>query len=76
MHKPWLYFSYWFDVSVVNSVTLSITYVGCLSIFIDDYKVYSESVVVDDLWISSDISFFRIPCIGHDSIFAIDLTLW
>ena len=43
------------------------------SIFIDDFKVYSDSVFTDDLWISHDISFLTIPSVSHDSIFVIDL---
>jgi hypothetical protein len=46
---------------------------SCHSIFIDDFKVYSESVFADDLWISRDIAFLPIPCVSHDSSFAIDL---
>jgi hypothetical protein len=57
----------------VNSVTLSIPYVGCHSVFIDDFKVYREFVFVDDLWICSDIAFLTIPCVSQDSSFAIDL---
>jgi len=61
-------------VSVVNLLTLSIKYVGCHSVFLDDFKDYKDIVFTDDLWISSDMVFFTIPCIGRDSIFAIDLT--
>ena len=42
MHQPWVYFCCQFDASVMNSLTLSITYVGCHSLFIDDFKVYSD----------------------------------
>ena len=73
IRQLWLYFCYRFDVSVVNSLTLSIPYVICHSVFIDDFKVYSDSVFTDDLWISSDIPFLTIPCVSHDYIFAIDL---
>jgi hypothetical protein len=78
MHQRWLYFCFRFDASVINSLTLSITYVGCHSVFIDDFKVYSYCVFTVDLWISRDIAFFTIPCVSHDSIFAIDLMhrLW
>jgi hypothetical protein len=69
----WFYFCYRFDASVVNSWTLSITNVGCHSIFIDDYKVYSDSIFADDLWIRSDIAFLTILCVIYDSIFAIHL---
>jgi len=72
MSRPWLYFCYRFYASVVNSSTLSMPYVGCHPVFIDD-KVYSDSVFADDLWISSDIAFLTIPCVSLDSIFAIDL---
>jgi hypothetical protein len=53
-------------------LTLSIKYVGCHSVFIDDFKVYSYSVFTADLWIRRDIAFLTIPCVSHDSIFAID----
>jgi hypothetical protein len=53
----------------VNSLTLSFTYIGCLSVFIDSFKVYSDSVFADDLWISRDIAFLTIPWVCHDSIF-------
>jgi hypothetical protein len=46
---------------------------SCHSIFIDDFKVYRESVFTNDLWISRDIAFLPIPCVRHNSIFAIDL---
>jgi hypothetical protein len=73
MRRPWLYFCYRFDASVVNLLTQSITHVGCHSVFIDDFKVYSDSTFADDLWISSDLAFMTIPCISHDCIFSIDL---
>ena len=73
MSLPWLYFFYRFDASFVNSLTLSIPYVGCHSVFIDNFKVYSDSVFADNLWISRDITFLKIPCVSHNSIFAIDL---
>jgi len=78
MRHPWLYFCYRFDASVVNSVTLSITYVGYHSVFMDDFKVYSDSVFAIDLWISRDIAFLTIPYISFDSIFALYLMcpLW
>jgi hypothetical protein len=75
MHQPRLYFCYRFDASVVNSLTLSITYVGCQSVFIDDVKVYNYRIFAGDLWISCDIAFLTIPCVSHDSIFAIDWML-
>jgi hypothetical protein len=73
MRQPWLYFCYRFDESVVNSLTLSISYVSCHSVFSDDSKVYKESVFADDWWISRDIVLLTIPYVSHDSIFAIDL---
>jgi len=73
MCQSWLYFCYRFDASVVNSLTLSITYVCCHWVFTHNFKVYIDSVFADDLWISSDIVFFTISCVSHDSIFAIDL---
>jgi hypothetical protein len=74
IRRPWLYFRYRFDASIVNSLMLSIPYSSCLLVFIDDYKVYSDSVFADDLWITSDIAFLTIPFITHYSIFAFDLT--
>ena len=49
MHQPWLYFCYRFHASVLNSLTLSIPYVGCHSVFVDDFMVYSDSVFAEDL---------------------------
>jgi len=72
MRQPWLYFCYRFDASVLNSLTLSITYIGYHSVLIGDFKVYSYSVFAGDLWISRDIMFLTISCITHNSIFAID----
>jgi len=72
MRQPWLYFAYQFDVSVMNSFMLSIPYVSCHLVFSDNFKVYDDSVFADDLYICYDIAFFTIPCVGHDSIFAID----
>ena len=73
IRQPWLYFCYRFDMSVVNSLTLLIPYVTCHSVFIDDFKVYMDFIFADDLWISNDIAFLTIPCVNHDSSFAIDL---
>ena len=71
--QPSLNFCYRFDASVMNSVTLSIPYVSCHSIFIDAFKFYMDFVFADDLWIYNEIEFLTIPCISIDSIFAIDL---
>jgi hypothetical protein len=49
MHQPWLYFCYRFHASVLNSLTLSIPYVGCHSVFVDDFMVYNDSVFAEDL---------------------------
>jgi hypothetical protein len=59
-------------VSVVNSFMLSIPYVSNHLVFIDDLKVYSNSVFAEDLWINTDIAFLTIPFVSHDSIFAIE----
>jgi hypothetical protein len=75
MRQPWLYFCFRFDASVVNSLTMSIPWGMCHSVFIDDFKVYGYSVLAADLWISCDIAFLTIPWVGHDSIFSIDL-MW
>ena len=53
----------------MNSLTLSIPYVICHSVFSGDFEVYSDSVFSDDLWFSTDIEFLTIPCVSHDSIF-------
>jgi len=47
---------------------------SCNLSFHDDFKVYKDVVFADVLWISRDKVFFTIPCVDHDSIFAIDLT--
>jgi hypothetical protein len=73
MRRPWLYFFYRFDVSIVNSLTLSILCGSCHSVFIDDFKVFRYSLLAGDLCISRDRVFLTIPWVGHDSIFAIDL---
>jgi len=57
----------------MNSLTLSIPCGRCHSVFIDDFKVYSDPVFAADLWIRSDVAFLTIPCVSRDSIFAIDL---
>jgi hypothetical protein len=78
MRQPGRYCCYWFDASVINSLTLSIPYESGHSVFIGDFKVYSYSVFAGDLWISRDITFMTIPYVSHDLIFAIDLMrrLW
>jgi len=73
MRRPWLSFFYQFDASVVNSLTLSIPWGSYHSVFIEDFKVYCYSLLAAYLWISHDRVFFSFPCVGHDSIFAIDL---
>ena len=72
MRRQWLYFCYRFHVRAVSYLTLSIPYVSYHSDFSDDFKVYSDSVFTYDLWSTSDIAFLTIPCVSHDSIFAID----
>jgi hypothetical protein len=73
IRQPWLYFCYRFDASVVSSLTLSIPYSSCHSVFIDDFKFNRDSVFADDLWISSDITFLTIPFVSHNSSFVINL---
>ena len=73
IRQPWVYFCYRFDALIVNSLTLSIPYDNCHSVFIDDFKVYSVSVFIDNLWIRRKIAFLTIPFVSHESIFAIDL---
>jgi len=62
-----------FCASTMTPFLLSIPEVSWHSVFSDDFKFYSESFFADDLWISSDITFSTILCVGHDCIFAIDL---
>jgi hypothetical protein len=69
--QRWLCFLYWFHSSTVNKYALSITSVSRDSIFKDDFSFYSDSVFDDDLWISTGIVCLRIPCVKHESIFAI-----
>jgi hypothetical protein len=73
MWRPWLYFFYRFHASIVNSLTLSIPCGRCHSVFFYDFKVYYYSLMASDIWIIRDRVFFTFPCIGQDSIFAIDL---
>jgi hypothetical protein len=68
--QPWLYFCYRFEVSFVKSLTLSIPYVNCHSVFIDNFKFYRDFVLADDLWINTDIVFLTIPYVSHDSNFS------
>jgi hypothetical protein len=84
MHKLWLYFCNWFDASVVNSLTLSIPYVSCHSIFSDNFKVY---ITQFSLTIYGSIVIYRftqfhasamtlfllsIWCVGREFIDAVD----
>ena len=39
--------------------------------FKDDFSFYSDSVFADDFWISTGIVCLTIPCVKHESIFAI-----
>jgi hypothetical protein len=72
MHEPWLYFCYRLDVLVMNSLTLLIPYVNCNSVFSDDFKVYSDSVFVDDFWSVVTQFSLAIPCVNEDSVFCTD----
>jgi hypothetical protein len=78
MRRPWLFFCYRFHAGAVNYLTLLIPYVRYDSEFSDNFKVYSDSVFVDDLWITSDIAFLTIPCVNNDYVFSIDFMrqLW
>jgi len=71
MRHTWIYFCYRFYESLVNSLMQSTPYVSCHSYFSGDLKVYSDSVFDDDLCISSGIVCLTIPCVTHESIFAI-----
>jgi hypothetical protein len=73
MCQPWLYFFYWFDASVITSVTLLIPYVNCHLVFSDDLRVYRHWSINRQHKQSAYIAFLTIPCANHDSIFAIDL---
>jgi hypothetical protein len=80
MNQPWLYFCYWFDASFRNSLMLSLLYGSCHSVFIDDFKVYWDSIFAGDLWFRSDKAFLTIPslamtlfllpirCVSHEFI--------
>ena len=57
-------------------MTLSIPYVSCHSVLINDFKFNRDFVFTDDLWISIAVVFLTIPCVIYDSIFAIDLLRW
>jgi hypothetical protein len=52
---------------------VSIPYVSCQSVFLDDFKAYMDVVFADDLCIDSDLAFLTIRCVSLDSIFNIDL---
>jgi hypothetical protein len=41
--------------------------------FKDDFSFYSDSVFADDFWTSTGIVCLMIPCVKHESIFAIGL---
>jgi hypothetical protein len=71
--RPWLYFCYLLNASVVTSLTLSIPCCTCLLVFIDDFKVSGYSILAANLWISRDTAYLTIPLVGHDSIFAFHL---
>jgi hypothetical protein len=73
MRQPLLYFRYRFDASVMNSLTLWIPHVTCHSVLREDFLIYNDSAFAHDLWISSDITFFTITCVSHESILPIDL---
>jgi hypothetical protein len=55
-------------------LTLSTPYVSCHSYFSGNFKVYSDSVFVDNLW--SVVTPFSpmIPCVNDDSVFSNDFT--
>jgi len=83
MLHPWHYFCYLFGVSVVNSLTLSITYVSCHSVFIDDFKFDRNSVFdwrfMDLQWHSVFENSMRHPCLyfcyGFDTSVVNSLTM-
>jgi len=64
--------SYLSHMKSLNALMLLIPYVSCHSVLCDDFNVYSDFVFGINLWISRDIAFLTIPCVRHDSIFAID----
>jgi hypothetical protein len=63
----------------VNSLTLSIPYVNCHSVFSDDFKFYSDdfkfysdSVFADDFWSVVTQFSLTIPCVNDDPVFSND----
>ena len=78
MRQPWIYFCYRFDALVVNSLTMSVPCDNCHSVFIDDFKVYKDSIFADDFWSVVTLFSLAIVCVYHDSVFSIDFMcpLW
>jgi hypothetical protein len=84
MRLPWLYFCYWFDMSVLNSLMLSIPYVSCHSVFSDDVKVYRTHfswtiygwVVTQCFWEfhASPMTLFLLSnsCVSREFSYAVD----
>jgi hypothetical protein len=70
--QTWIYFCYRFYASLVNSLTLSTPYVSCQSYFCGDFKVYGDSVFVDDFWSVVTQFSLTIPCVNDDSVFSND----
>jgi len=78
MRQTWIYFSYRFYASLVNSLTLSTPYVSCHSYFSGDFKVYGDSVFADNFWSVGTQFSLTIPCVNDDFVFSIDFfrQLW
>jgi hypothetical protein len=88
MLQPCLYFCFQFEVSVVNSLMLSIPYVSCHSVLCEDFNVYNDSVFSIDLWFRRDIAFWHfhasamtlfwlsIPYVRWHSVFSDDFKVY
>jgi hypothetical protein len=60
MRRSWIHWRCRFHTSAVTQYSLAISR-------------STVTVFADDLWISCHITFLTIPCVSHESIFAIDL---
>jgi hypothetical protein len=71
MRQTWVYFCYQFYAWLLNSLKLSPPYVSWHSYFSGDFKVNSHSLFADDFWSVVTQFSLSIPCVKHESIFAI-----
>jgi len=72
MPQTWIYFSYRFYASLVNSLTQSTPSVSCHSYFSGNIKVYVDSVFADDFWSVVTQFSLTIPCVNDDTVFSND----